>query len=137
MSLLLDTNILSDLRRRREGREKLFAWRDTVRLEPKYISVISVMEIQFGILRSEHRNEAHVPALHLWLSDLLQQFDKATISVDTKVALALATLQRVRTRPINDAIIAATALVHDLTIVTRNERDFADAGVPLINPWSS
>ncbi|WEK02789.1 MAG: type II toxin-antitoxin system VapC family toxin [Candidatus Devosia phytovorans] len=136
MSLLLDTNILSDLRRRREGREKLFAWRDTVAGQAKYISVMSLMEIEDGILRSEHRHDAHVPALRMWFSSLLQQFDRATLSVDTEVALMTSRLQRIRTVPMNDAIIAATALVHNLTVVTRDEHDFRDLGLRIINPWT-
>ena len=136
MSLLIDTNVLSDLRRRKPGSEPLFRWRDAAQREFKYVSAISIIEIEFGILQAESRNMPHAAALRSWLTTLLAEFTGAVISVDIEVALATARLQRIRTVPTNDAIIAATALVHDFTIVTRNEHDFAGLGVRIINPWS-
>ena len=78
----------------------------------------------------------HAPALRSWITRLLDEFTGAIIGVDIDIALATARLQRIRTVPFNDAIIAATALVHDLAVVTRNERDFSGLGVKIINPWS-
>ncbi|MGV8856716.1 MAG: PIN domain-containing protein [Devosia sp.] len=71
------------------------------------------------------------------MAQLIGEFTGAIISVDINVALATARLQRIRTAPFNDAIIAATALVHDLVVVTRNERDFSGLGVKIVNPWSA
>src|SRR5690606_17033938 len=125
-----------ELRRRGRGSEQLFRWRDAAKAEFKYISVISVLEIEFGILRAESKNMPHAPALRSWLTGLLGEFTGAVVSVDLDVALATARLQRIRTVPTNDALIAATALVHDFVVVTRNEHDFAGLGVRIINPWS-
>ena len=136
MSLLLDTNVLSDLRRPRPENALLFLWRDTVEAVPKYLSVISILEIEYGILRAEERQEQHAPALRRWMDDfILPVFNDAILPVDVQVALACAKLQRIRTLPRNDSLIAATALVHGLTVVTRNERDFSGLGVQIVNPW--
>ncbi|QYO77937.1 type II toxin-antitoxin system VapC family toxin [Devosia salina] len=136
MSLLLDTNVLSDLRRNRPGNAVLFDWRERVQAEPKYISVVSILELEFGVLQAEHRQQGNAAALRRWLDTIvIPGFAGATISVDVQIALACAKLQRIRTLPANDALIAATALVHNLTIVTRNTADFAGLGVELVNPW--
>jgi predicted nucleic acid-binding protein len=136
VSLLFDTNVISDLRRRRPDNSVLFAWRDSVADQPKYISVVSVLELEFGVLQSEHRRESLAGTLRAWLDHMvLPTFAGATFSIDTPIALACARLQRIRTLPVNDGLIAATALVHDLAVVTRNSADFAGLGIQVINPW--
>lgn len=136
MRLLLDTNVISDLRRFDRRNAALFRWRDSVETVPKYLSVISIMEIEFGILRAEERKEKHAPALRMWMDNLiLPEFRKAIFGIDTAVALACARLQRIRSVPTSDA--AATAVVHGLVVVTRNQRDFEGLGVNVINPWAT
>jgi len=104
--------VLSDLRRPRPDNEPLFRWRETVAATPKYLSVISILEIEYGILKAESRREGHAPALRRWMDDLvLPTFEGAVLAVDVDVALACAKLQRVRSLPHNDSLIAATALV--------------------------
>lgn len=137
MTLLIDTNVLSDLRRRAAGNDQLFRWRDTTQAEFKYISAMSVIDLEFGVLRAEAKYMPRAPGLRSWITQLIGEFTGAIISVDINVALATARLQRIRTVPFNDAIIAATALVHDLVVVTRNERDLSGLGVKIINPWST
>ena len=74
LSLLFDTNVLSDLRRRAAGNEQLFRWRDANEAEVKFISTISVIEIEFGVLRAESKNMPHAPALRSWITQLLDEF---------------------------------------------------------------
>ena len=137
MTLLLDTNVISELRRRRASNGRLFAWRDSVEGQLSYISVVTVIELEFGALRAEHNRYPEAVILRAWLSDnVLKQYDGRILPIDTPVAIAYSKLQRKRTFPSNDALIAATALVHDLTVVTRNERDFQDSGVRIFDPWT-
>jgi len=115
----------------------LFAWRDSVEGQLSYISVVTVIELEFGALRAEHNRYPEAVILRAWLSDnVLKQYDGRILPIDTPVAIAYSKLQRKRTFPSNDALIAATALVHDLTVVTRNERDFQDSGVRIFDPWT-
>lgn len=138
MNLLLDTNIISELRRRRLGNESLCEWRDSIDGVPKFISAITIREIGFGAWQASRRRAPHAPTLRRWIDDwVLVEFDNAVLPVDVTVAQQCAHLQTVRTFPHNDALIAATALVYDLTLVTRNVWDFQHSGVRLLNPWDT
>jgi predicted nucleic acid-binding protein len=137
VTFLIDTNVISELRRPRTSNKHLFAWRDSVEGKLSYISVMTVIELEFGALRAEHNRHPEAAILRSWLNDnVLVQYDGRILPIDTPVAFAYAKLQRKRTFPPNDALIAATALVHDLTVVTRNARDFRDSGVRIFDPWT-
>ncbi len=135
---VLDTNVLSELRKASEGRADpaVVAWAASHEVNRFYISAITLMEIETGVLLMERRDPAQGAKLRLWMSkQVLRSFSGRVLPVDATVALRSATLHLPDPRPERDAQIAATALVHGMTIVTRNVRDFALTGVALINPW--
>ncbi len=127
--LLLDTVVVSELRRGSRADTAVVAWQASVAAIPAYLSVITLLEIRVGIRRVAVRLEA-------WYGErLLPSFGGRLLAGDRAVAEAAAGLATSRTLPPHDALIAATARVHGLTLVTRNIPDFADTGVPVVNPW--
>ena len=137
---LLDTNILSETRKISQGKADpaLARWTRTVDFDRCYLSVITLLEIEQGILRVRHRSdEAQFARLQRWLNDtVVPTFDARILPVDRHAARICARLHVPDQRPYNDALIAATAIRNDLTLVTRNTRDFAELNVPLLNPFS-
>jgi toxin FitB len=139
MSYLLDTNVISELVSKRPN-ERVITWIDGIDDQLVYLSGITVGEIKRGIERlpeAKRRDE-----LVNWLNeDLLIRFDKKILTIDIPVILAWGTLiadleSRGRALPAIDSLIAATALQHELQLVTRNEKDFEGTGVIVINPWN-
>ncbi len=135
---LLDTNVLSELRKLGDGRADthVVQWALTVNAAMLYISVLTVLEIEIGILRLERRDRQQSALLRKWMNEhVLPEFRTRTLPVDMPVALRCARLHVPDPRRERDAYIAATALVHGLTVVTRNVLDFQATGAPLLNPW--
>jgi predicted nucleic acid-binding protein len=133
--LLLDTMVVSDLGKTRPVPE-LVAWAGATALEQAFISVVSVEEIELGILLKERRDQGAGRRLRRWFETaVLEGFEGRIVPVDLAVARRAATLHVDRTRPANDARLAATALVHGLSLVTRNTPHFAQTGVALVNPY--
>lgn len=135
---LLDTNVLSELRKRRSGRISPDVEEWATRVDPAslHLSVITVMEIELGIAQLDRRDPHQADRLRLWLHGrVLPAFAGRILPIDTATALRCAHLHVPDPRSERDAWIAATGLVHDLTIVTRNTADFAATGAPLLNPW--
>ena len=137
MTYLLDTNVVSELRKpARAQDQRVRAWAAGLRPAQAYLSVVTVLEIEIGIGRLERRDPAQGAMLRRWLEeDLLVRFAGRTLAVDLDVVRAAARLQVPDPRPERDTLIAATALVGGLTVVTRNARDFAQAGVSVLDPW--
>jgi predicted nucleic acid-binding protein len=136
---LLDTNAISELRKISLGRANLGVaeWANHIDPGDSYISVITVHELEVGILRVERRDARQGAALRAWLEDhVLTTFAGRILPVNTAVAMRAAQLQVPNPHPVQDGLIAATALVHGMTVVTRNSADFASTGVKLLNPWS-
>jgi predicted nucleic acid-binding protein len=137
---LLDTNVISELRKAGDGKAdaNVVAWLSSVDAATLYLSAVTLMEIELGILRIERRDLPQGDRLRLWLNNhVLPEFADRTLPVDTAVALRCAALHVPDPCSDRDAFIAATALVHGMTIVTRNVDDFEAANVPLLNPWSA
>ncbi|MGA4636183.1 type II toxin-antitoxin system VapC family toxin [Pseudomonas solani] len=136
---LLDTNVVSELRKARQGRADpgVVAWAGSVNATALYLSAISLMELETGVLAIERKDAAQGALLRTWLNQqVLPGFAGRVLPVDAAVALACARLHVPNRKSERDALIAATARVHGLTVVTRNIADFEGTGVPLINPWS-
>ncbi len=134
---LLDTNVVSELRRADRADPRVRAWADTAPVGAAFLSTISILEIELGVLLSERKDPAQGRILRHWLEDqVLSQFDGRILPVDLDVARQCARLHVPDPRSSRDAMIAATALVHAMTVVTRNVADFAPTGVPVLNPWA-
>jgi len=135
---LLDTNVVSELRKVRLGKadKHVAAWADSVDTSELYLSVITIQELEMGVLLAERRDPPQGALLRSWLDNhVLPAFDGRILVVDTAVAQRSARLHVPSPRPVRDGLIAATALVHGMTVVTRNVADFAPTGVTTLNPW--
>jgi toxin FitB len=134
---LLDTNVISELRRPEKANRHVVAWAATVPAASFFLSVISILEIEIGTLQIARKDPAQGALLRTWIDEqILPLFDGRILPVDTNVARRCARLHVPDPRPERDALIAATAMVHSLTVVTRNSADFESAGVTLLNPWT-
>ncbi len=135
---VLDTNVVSELRRARgrKANRNVVRWRISVDTNLLYLSSITVHELEVGILQLERRHAASGEALRSWMKfHVLPSYAGRILPVDTSVAQRSAMLHAPQTRPWADAFIAATALVHGMTIVTRNVSDFKSTGAKVFNPW--
>ena len=138
--LLLDTNVISELRKVNTGKADIhFAdWSKQLIISQLYISAITAMELEIGILQKARHDIQQANILRHWFEQqVLPTFDGRIISIDTRIALACARLHIPDPRAERDALIAATALTHGLTLVTRNVKDFVATGVVMINPWQT
>lgn len=135
---LLDTNVVSELRKVRAGKADphVALWADSVDAADLYLSVITLQELEIGVLLAERRDPTQGAVLRAWLnSHVLPAFAGRILTVDTAVAQRSAQLHVPDPRPVRDGLIAATALVHGMTVVTRNGTDFEPTGVQILNPW--
>lgn len=135
---LLDTNVISELRKVGEGRAdpRVAAWQAQADLHACFLSVVTLMELEIGVQRMERRDARQGRLLRDWLETrVVPAFDGRLLVVDETIARQCAALHVPDPRPEADALIAATALAHGLTLVTRNTADFASMGVRLLDPW--
>ncbi|CAA2155645.1 Toxin FitB [Methylobacterium brachiatum] len=140
MTFLLDTNVVSELRKVGDGRAdpNVVRWLSAQDADRFYLSAITVMELDLGIRLAEQRDPAQGVHLRAWMNEqVLPEFTGRILPVDTAVALRCAGLHVPNPRPKRDSLIAATALVHAMTVVTRNGVDFAPTGVRILDPWTS
>jgi predicted nucleic acid-binding protein len=137
---VLDTNVVSELRKVRSGKAdaRVANWADNVDAASLYLSAMTILELEIGVLQMERRDAKQGATLRAWLDKyVLPEFSARVLPVDTAVAQLCARLHAPDPLAERDALIAATALVHGMTVVTRNARDFEATGVPLLNPWNS
>lgn len=137
MSFPLDTNVLSELRKGPRCDSRVAAWFAAADDAAVYLSVLVVGEIRQGIEALRGREPASAAALEAWLGRVIEQYDERILPVDRSVAEAWGGLHASTPLPAIDGLLAATAWVHDLTLVTRNTRDVARSGVPCLNPFQS
>jgi len=137
--LVLDTHVVSELRKVRLGKAdaNVAAWAQSVDAADLFVSAITIMELELGVLLIERKNATQGAVLRTWLEQrVLPEFSGRTLSVDTAVAQRCARLHIPDKRAKRDALIAATALVHGMSVATRNVADFKPTGVALVNPWA-
>lgn len=137
---LLDTNVVSELRKAPTGKAdpNVIKWASNTHPEMLYLSVITVLELEMGILLMERRDQHQGSLLRRWLEhQVLPAFDGRILSVDTAVARKCAELHVPDRRAERDATIVATALIHRMKVVTRNVADFDQSAIEIVNPWLS
>ena len=138
MMYLLDTNVISEFRKAGRGKadRQVAAWANSVPPESMFLSAVCILEMELGTLLMERRDARQGAILRSWMEDhVLPAFAGRILVVDTPVALRGAALQVPNPRSYRDALIAATALVHGMTVVTRNVKNFKATGVAILNPW--
>ncbi len=135
---LLDTNVVSELRKIRAGKAdtNVAAWASQVPPAQCFLSVITLQELEIGVLLIERKDLRQGALLRTWLDQhVLAEFTDRLLDVDPVIARASAKLHVPNPHPFRDSLIAATARIHGLTLVTRNVSGFETSAVTLINPW--
>ncbi|MCB1954963.1 MAG: type II toxin-antitoxin system VapC family toxin [Rhodocyclaceae bacterium] len=136
---LLDTNVVSELRKVRAGKAdpNVAAWAESVDAADLFVSAITIMELELGVLSIERKDAVQGAALRTWMEQqVLPEFAERTLPIDLAVAQRCARLHVPDKRGERDALIAATAIVHGMTVVTRNVADFEPTGVTILDPWA-
>lgn len=135
MSFLLDTNVVSELRRGDHANAGVIAWFDDQSPRALFLSVMTIGEIRQGIEQLRARDARQAALLDRWLKGLVEFYEDRLLYLDGDVTEEWGRLRARRRAPVVDTFLAATARVHDLTLVTRNTRDFRSLDVPVLNPW--
>lgn len=138
MMFVLDTNVVSELRKVRSGKadQNVASWASNVDAANLFVSAITIMELELGVLSIERKDATQGAMLRAWLEQhVLPEFSGRTLPIDTTVAQRCTRLHIPDRCGERDALIAATALVHGMTVVTRNVPDYQSTGVAIINPW--
>jgi predicted nucleic acid-binding protein len=135
---VLDTNVVSELRLLKKANPNVSRWASEIPLACFFLSSMTVMELERGMLLMERRDTKQGAVLRTWLENqVLPDFEGRIFAIDSAVARSCARLHVPDPRSERDSLIAATALVHGMTVVTRNVADFASTGVPILNPWNA
>jgi predicted nucleic acid-binding protein len=134
---LLDTNVISELRRPERADARVVRWASSVAEPAQFLSSVTILELEVGALSLRRKDDVQGSALWTWIRHtVLPEFAGRILPFTVDTSLLCAPLHVPDRRPQRDAMIAATALEHRLTLVTRNVRDFVAMGVPLLNPWT-
>lgn len=137
---LLDTNVVSELRKIRAGKADLnvATWASRVPPTQCFLSVITLQELEIGVRLIERKDKRKSKLLRTWLDQhVLAEFAERLLDVNSVIARISAELHVPNPKPFRDSLIAATAHIHSLTLVTRNTSDFNTSGISLINPWQA
>lgn len=136
---LLDTNVVAELRKAKAGKadRKVAVWAESVAPSSLFLSAITVLELELGVLLMERRDHAQGAMLRSWMEGhVLPAFAGRILPIDTPVARRCAQLHVPDPKSERDAFIAATALIHGMTVITRNIGDFASTDCAVLNPWA-
>jgi predicted nucleic acid-binding protein len=134
---LLDTNVISELRHGKAAPSATVrAWAKAQPIHVLYLSAVTQLELEIGVLRMARRDPPQADVLRIWLFGVLAQFDGRILPFSSLTAPHCAPLHVPDQRSFRDSMIAATALEHGFTVVTRNEKDFEGCAVALLNPWT-
>lgn len=136
---ILDTNVISELRKAKQGKTapNVLAWAACVPSQQLFLSAITILEIEIGILSIARKDTNQAQVLKRWLEhQIIPTFEHRILDISLPICRRCAALHVPNRQPDRDAFIAATALEHNMTIVTRNTIDFEDKGVQLVNPWN-
>lgn len=133
---LLDTNVISELRRGGAADPRLLSFLTAAGTSHVFLSVLTLGELREGAARQRRRNPVFADRLTAWVETTEQEFADRTLGIDLETARLWGELSATRTRPIIDTLLAATAIVHNLVFVTRNTHDVDDTGAIILNPWT-
>ena len=134
---VIDTNVISELRLPAKADPRVMAWSKSIPFDQTFLSVMSILELEVGVLRLERKDKSRALVLREWLDmEIAQNFSGRILVVNEPVARVCASLHVPRTKSYRDVLIAATAIVHGMTLVTRSVADFKMPGVRVLNPWT-
>jgi predicted nucleic acid-binding protein len=136
VNYLIDTNVISEVRKGDRCDAKVAHWYEGVQDHQLYLSVLVLAEIRKGVERMRPRDPAQARVLEKWLTAVNKRFGERILSVDDAVAEEWGRMNAPRPLPIIDCLLAATAKVHGLTLVTRNVGDIGGVGIQLLNPFA-
>lgn len=136
LQYLLDTNILSETRRKQPN-PRVTSFLSSIEDSALYISVLSLGELRKGIAIKHRTDPASARLLTAWVDGLELGFADHILGIDAAIARLWGELSADRPRPVIDTLLAATALIHNLTLVTRNTTDLRGIKVPILNPWAT
>ena len=135
MPFLLDTNILSELRKGKRCNSNVASWAAKESKQAHYISVLSLGEIRKGIELLRKKSPADCISFEVWLQKILSDYSNCTIAITSEIAGRWGELSALRPRPVIDSLLAATAIEHGLTLATRNTKDFEGLQISIVNPF--
>jgi len=135
VSFLIDTNVISELRKKDRANPKVRSWYSTVGNDELYLSVLVVGEIRQGIERIRSRDSDQAEALENWLLRIRKSFGPRILPITASIAEEWGRLNRIRSLPAVDSLLAATANVNGLTLVTRNVADYSDTETKCLDPF--
>lgn len=137
MNYLVDTNVISEIRKGDQGNQQVMSWWNSVKSPQIYLSVLTLGEIREGILKIQDRDGNQARRLEKWLTGLRHFFSSRLVPVDEKSAMIWAEVRRYRSLPLIDSLMAASAISREMTFVTRNTKDIEDCGVRFLNPFEA
>lgn len=137
MNYLVDTNVISELRKGQQCNPNVAGWYGNVRDNELFLSVLVLGEIQKGVEKIRSRDPVRAKAIQAWLESLLSSFGDRVLPVTDQIAPRWGCLSAGRPVPVIDCLLAATAWAHGLMLVTRNVNDFSTFGIPVIDPFAA
>ena len=135
MTWLVDTNIISEVRKGARCHLAVAAWWSGVEDRDLFLSTLTIGEIRRGVEAVRTRDPDKARALEAWLQAIMQAFGPRILGIDAAVAESWGRISAIRSVPVVDALLAATTSVHDLVLVTRNAADVAGLGLNVLNPF--